>query len=57
MREWVKALSVRGLRPILNVLDTLSKEEARDAEQDAIAMVRATRGDHCLNSYYESPYH
>ena len=47
--RWLKMLAQRGLKPILTVLDTVPENERAEVEGDAIAMVRAVRGEHCVN--------
>ena len=54
MRPWLAMLRHRGLRPTLTVLDTLFAWEAKQAEMDAIAMCKAIRGVHCLNTVSHS---
>lgn len=48
--NWIRMLLDRGLKPVLNILDAhVPTGDARQAEKDAIAMVRAIRGRDCLN--------
>ena len=49
MRLWIQCLRVRGLSPVLTILDRCNQSEAKIAEEDAIAIVRAVRGVDCLN--------
>jgi len=51
VRQWIKILRIQNTRPVLTVVAECSDEEAPQAELDAIAMVRATRGEQCLNIF------
>lgn len=48
-RRWIQQLAAQRMQPVLTVLDVVPESDWRDAERDAIAMVRAVRGAHCLN--------
>jgi hypothetical protein len=48
-KKWLISLKDMGLRPYMTILDICSAEEARQAELDCIAIIRAVRGNKCLN--------
>ena len=48
--KWRDELSKVGLRPIMTILLEVPDAEADEAEQDIIAIIRATREGHLLNS-------
>lgn len=53
---WIQSLLALGLKPGLVVLDEgIPDDEALQAEEDAIAMCRAIRGDACLNGRHGRP--
>jgi len=47
--RWLKMLKVRGLKPIMTVLDIVLDADISQAERDAISMCQAIRGTHCVN--------
>jgi predicted GIY-YIG superfamily endonuclease len=49
---WIRELAHLGLKPTAVILDTVLEEEARQVEQDLIAVIRATRGHYLLNSIH-----
>lgn len=49
MRNWIKILRLQGKMPIMNILLECTRKEAKQAEIDAIAIVKAIRGASCLN--------
>jgi hypothetical protein len=53
---WISALKSMGKLPIMTILDECLASEASVAEEDCIAIVRATRGEDLLNHIHYHPY-
>jgi hypothetical protein len=50
MRDWIRSLKQLALKPLITILDdNVPERDIKHAEQDAIAVVKAVRGDSCLN--------
>lgn len=56
LSKWLTSLNHTGYLPNMTILDECDKEEAFHAEQDAIAIVRAARGDALVNSNIRRGY-
>ena len=54
--QWLRNLRQWGLEPVLTILDAVPSSQIRDAEEDAISMVRAIRGNACVNARGYSSY-
>lgn len=46
---WLMELRKAHLEPIMTILDVCGQAEARQAEKDAVALIRAVRGHNLLN--------
>ncbi len=47
--QWLRMLKARGLRPRLRYIEKVKRAEARQIEADLIGIIKAIRGDDCVN--------